>query len=67
MSAKRKIDDGSAQEPPPKKIGKKVVQRPGFGEEKYLETEYYFDNGEFIDSFVLVGMFLVVKKAPDGV
>lgn len=51
VQAKRKIeeDDVKAEEPA-KKIVKKSrkVVRPGFGEEKYLETEYYFENGKFV-------------------
>lgn len=31
---------------PAKKKSMKVV-RPGFGEEKYSETEYYFENGSY--------------------
>lgn len=47
---KRKIEEIEEEvvEEPAKKIVKKTrkVIRPGFGEDKYSETEYYFENGE---------------------
>lgn len=48
VQGKRKAEDDEIE--PDKKIIKKSrkVIRPGFGEEKYSETEYYFENGEYI-------------------
>lgn len=53
VQVKRKIDEVVKEGEPAKKIVKpsRKVIRPGFGDEKYSETEYYFENGKFIELF----------------
>lgn len=58
---KRKIEEEEIVEEPAKKIVKKSrkVIRPGFGDEKYSETEYYFENGKFLFIYLFKILFKI--------